>query len=224
MLNETAQLFEFPDADSRRPMPFLEARVDQAVVAELLMKACPLPNIAAKRLMVRFGSLTRLFGASACDLERVEGMTREGAIVLKACQLLHERTLHEQVAKRTVISSWSALLAYARIAMAGEPTEQFRLFFLDKKNALIADEVTNRGTVDHAPVYPREVVKRALELDASAVILAHNHPSGDPTPSGADIDMTRQVIEACRPLKIAVHDHIVVGAEGVASFKALGLI
>ena len=128
-----------------------------------------------------------------------------------------------EAAKRTVISSWSALLAYARVAMAGAPREQFRVLFLDKKNQLIADEVMNEGTVDHAPVYPREVMRRALEMSASAVILAHNHPSGDPTPSAADVDMTRQVVEAGRALRIAVHDHIVVGREGVASLKALGL-
>ncbi|MGI8841414.1 MAG: JAB domain-containing protein, partial [Caulobacteraceae bacterium] len=118
---------------------------------------------------------------------------------------------------------WSSLLAYARVQIAGEPREQFRVMFLDKKNQLIADEVMGHGTIDHAPVYPREVMRRALELSASAVILVHNHPSGDPTPSAADIDMTRQVVEAGRPLKIAVHDHIVVAAENIASLKALGL-
>ena len=111
--------------------------------------------------------------------------------------------------RRPVISSWSALLAYVRAAMAHEAREQFRVLFLDKKNQLIADEVMNHGTVDHAPVYPREVARRSLELSASAVILVHNHPSGDPTPSGADIDMTRQVVEAVRPLRIGVHDHLV---------------
>jgi DNA repair protein RadC len=123
-----------------------------------------------------------------------------------------------------VISSWSALLAYVRAALAHEPREQFRVLFLDKKNGLIADEMLGQGTVDHAPVYPREVARRALELSASALILVHNHPSGDPTPSAADIDMTRQIVEAVRALKIAVHDHLVVGAGGVASFKALGLL
>jgi DNA repair protein RadC len=109
------------------------------------------------------------------------------------------------------------------VVLANEAREQFRVLYLDKKNQLIADEMMNQGTVDHAPVYPREVMRRALEMAASAVILVHNHPSGDPTPSAADIDMTRQVVEAGKPLKIAVHDHLVVGREGVASFKALGL-
>ncbi|MDP3868386.1 RadC family protein [Phenylobacterium sp.] len=125
--------------------------------------------------------------------------------------------------KRTVISSTSALSAYVRTALAHEAREQFRALFIDKKNQLIADEVLNHGTVDHAPVYPREVMRRALELSASALILVHNHPSGDPTPSGADVQMTREIVEAGRSLRIAIHDHLVVGRDGVASFKALGL-
>jgi DNA repair protein RadC len=127
------------------------------------------------------------------------------------------------VRKRTVISSWTALLSYVRVALADQPREQFRVLFLDKKNQLIADEVMNEGTVDHAPVYPREVMRRALELSASSLILVHNHPSGDPTPSQPDIEMTRQIIEAGKALRITLHDHLVVGRDGVASFKALGL-
>ena len=175
-------------------------------------------------LIGRFGSLTRVFGASICELERIDGMDQAMAQALHACRVLSERVLREKVSKRCVISSWSALLAYAKVSLAGVGREQFRVYFLDKANGLIADEVMGHGTVDHAPVYPREVMRRALELDASALILAHNHPSGDPTPSTADIDMTRQVIEAGRALKIAVHDHLVVGVDSVASFKALGLI
>jgi DNA repair protein RadC len=127
-------------------------------------------------------------------------------------------------AKRPLLSSWSAVQDYAKITMAGDTTEQFRVFFLDKKNQLIADEVMSRGTVDHAPVYPREVAKRALMLDASAVILLHNHPSGNPDPSPADVDMTRQIIDALRPLRISVHDHLVIGRDGIASFRSLALI
>ena len=154
-------------------------------------------------------------------------MTGVGEAVALDLTLLQEatlRTAREQVTRRPVISSWSALLAYVKTALAHEAREQFRVLFLDKKNQLIADEIMNRGTVDHAPVYPREVVRRALEFSASAVILVHNHPSGDPTPSSADIDMTRQIVEAARPLRIAVHDHLVAGRDGVASFKALGLM
>ncbi|MEO6378907.1 MAG: DNA repair protein RadC, partial [Caulobacteraceae bacterium] len=122
------------------------------------------------------------------------------------------------------VSSSSALHAYVKLALAHEGREQFRVMFLDKKNQIIADEVMNQGTVDHAPVYPREIMRRALELSASAVILVHNHPSGDPTPSRADIEVTKNIVQAGRALEIAVHDHLVVGRHGVTSFKTLGLL
>jgi DNA repair protein RadC len=176
----------------------------------------------AKRLLARFGSLGGVLGATAEELRTVTGVGEAVALDLK---LLHETALRmakEQVARRTVISSWPALLAYVKTALAHEAREQFRVLFLDKKNQLIADEVMNRA-VDHAPVYPREVMRRALEFSASAVILVQNRPSGDPAPSAADVDMTRQIVEAGRPLRITVHDHLVVGRDGVASFKALGL-
>ncbi|TPW17936.1 MAG: DNA repair protein RadC, partial [bacterium] len=129
-----------------------------------------------------------------------------------------------EASRRPVITSWTALVAYVRAALAHEPREQFRTLFLDRRNILLRDEMTADGTVDHAPVYPREVIRRALELSASALILVHNHPSGDPTPSQADIQMTRQIVEAARVFNLQVHDHLVVGREGTASFKALGLI
>jgi DNA repair protein RadC len=178
----------------------------------------------AKALLARFGSFGQVIGATLEELKTVPGVGESAALDIK---LLHEAALRagrDRIGKRPVISSWSALLAYVRTALAHEPREQFRVLFLDKKNQLIADEVMNHGTVDHAPVYPREVMRRALELSSSNIILLHNHPSGDPTPSRPDIDMTKQIIEAGRALKIAVHDHLVVGREGVASFKALGLI
>ena len=125
---------------------------------------------------------------------------------------------------RTALSSWSALLDYCTAVMARSQNEEFRVLFLDRKNCLIADEVQNRGTVDHTPVYPREIVKRALELTASAIILVHNHPSGDPTPSKADIQMTREIVTAAKALGIALHDHLVIGRGGHASFKSLGLL
>jgi DNA repair protein RadC len=177
----------------------------------------------AKALLARFGSLEAVFAASVDDLRRVDGIGEAAALDLKLAHEATLRTAREAVKKRTVISSWTALLAYVRVALAHEPREHFRVLFLDRKNQLIADVNMNEGTVDHAPVYPREIMRRALELSASAVILVHNHPSGDPTPSSADIEMTRQVVEAGRSLKIAVHDHLVVGRDGVASFKALGL-
>jgi DNA repair protein RadC len=164
-----------------------------------------------------------VLGASISELRAEPGVGEAVALDLK---LMHETTLRigrDPVKKRTVISSWSALLAYVKVALAHESREQFRVLFLDKKNCLIADEMLGQGTVDHAPVYPREVARRALELSASSLILVHNHPSGDPTPSQADIDMTRQVVDALRPLRISVHDHLVVGRDGVASLKSLGL-
>ncbi len=178
----------------------------------------------AKALLARFGTLAGVAGATLEELQTVSGVGEATALDLKLAHELTVRIAKAPVIKRTVISSWSALLAYVRVSLAHEAREQFRILFLDKKNQLIADEVMNRGTVDHAPVYPREVMRRALELSASAVILVHNHPSGDPTPSGADIDMTRQVIDAGKALRIGVHDHLVVGRDGVASFRSLGLI
>ena len=178
----------------------------------------------AKALLARFGSLGAVLGASLEELASVPGVGEAAAMDIK---LLHEATLRagrDKIARRPVIASWSALLGYVRVALANESREQFRVLFLDKKNQLIADEVMNRGTVDHAPVYPREVMRRALELSSSNIIILHNHPSGDPTPSRPDIDMTRQIVEAGKALKIAVHDHLVVARDGVASFKALGLM
>ncbi len=199
---------------------------DYELLELLVARSLPRGDIKpiAKALLARFGGLAGVLGATIEELKTVPGVGDAAALDLK---LLHEATARMsrgEARKRAVISSWSALLAYVRVAMAGASREQFRVLFLDKKNQLIADEVMNEGTVDHAPVYPREVIRRALELAASAVILAHNHPSGDPTPSTADAEMTRQVVEAGRPLRIAVHDHIVVGREGVASLKALGLL
>jgi DNA repair protein RadC len=203
----------------------LGALPDYELVELIIARSIPRGDVKplAKALLARFGSLAGVFGATVEELRTVAGVGPGLALDLKLIQETTLRIGKAEVTKRTVISSWSALLAYVRVALAHEAREQFRVLFLDKKNQLVADEVMNRGTVDHAPVYPREVMRRALELSASAVILVHNHPSGDPTPSAADIDMTRQIVDAGRPLKIAVHDHLVVGRDGVASFKALGL-
>jgi DNA repair protein RadC len=143
---------------------------------------------------------------------------------LKIVEAAAHRLAKTRVINRPALSSWTALLDYCTAAMARSQNEEFRVLFLDRKNVLVADEVQNRGTVDHTPVYPREIIKRALELSASAVILVHNHPSGDPTPSKADIAMTREVASAAKALGIAVHDHLVIGRGGHASFKALGLL
>jgi len=195
---------------------------DHAILTASLR--CPSPEKVARSLLARFRGLAGVFGADAFALRGVEGMGPDEVIDVMLVQEAAVRIARGEVRKRVVTSSWSSVLAYVRVSMAHESREQFRVLFLDKKNAIILDEVMNRGTVDHAPVYPREVIRRALEVDASALILVHNHPSGDPTPSAADVDMTRQVIEAGKPLRITVHDHLVVGCEGVASLKALGLI
>lgn len=204
----------------------LAALPDYELLELLLFRSIPRGDVKplAKQLLARFGSLGGVLAAGPEALRTVSGVGEAVALDLR---LVHEatvRTAREQVARRPVISSWAALLAYVKTALAHEPREQFRVLFLDKKNQLIADEIMNHGTVDHAPVYPREVVRRALELSASALILVHNHPSGDPTPSSADIDMTRQIADAARALRISVHDHLVAGRDGVASFKALGLM
>jgi DNA repair protein RadC len=163
----------------------------------------------------------------AADERRLRAYPRvsERTLALfKAVREASRRLLREELADRPLISAWSQLLDYCRASLAEEPTERFRVLYLDRKNRLIRDELQQRGTVDHAPVYPREVLKRALELGATALILVHNHPSGDPTPSRADIEITREVKDAAAALGIALHDHVIIGRGGTASLRALGLI
>jgi DNA repair protein RadC len=178
----------------------------------------------AKALMAKFGGFADAIGAPIEQLIAVEGIKEATAIQLKVIEAAALRLSKTRLLNRPVLSSWNALLDYCAAAMARAPQEEFRVLFLDRKNVLIADEVQSRGTVDHTPVYPREIVRRALELSASALILVHNHPSGDPTPSRADIEMTNEIVQAAKALRIAVHDHLVVGRGGTASFKALGLL
>ena len=177
----------------------------------------------AKQLLKEFGTLGDLLSA---DVHRLKdyGLTETTVAMLKAVQAAGLRLARAEARKRDALSSWEAVLAYCTAAMAYNPIEEFRVLYLDRKNGLIADEAQQRGTVDHTPVYPREVVKRALELSASALILVHNHPSGDPKPSQADIAMTRQVQDACQKLGIALHDHVVIGRGSNASFRSLGLL
>lgn len=178
----------------------------------------------AKALLARFGSFAEVIAAPRTRLMEVKGVGESIANHLKIVEAAAQRLTKTQVMGRAALSSWSALLDYCTAAMARSQTEEFRVLFLDRKNMLVADEVLNRGTVDHAPVYPREIVKRALELNASALILVHNHPSGDPAPSKADIAMTREVAAAAKALGITIHDHLVIGRGGHASFKSLGLL
>jgi DNA repair protein RadC len=178
----------------------------------------------AKALLKRFGSFADVIAAPRERLMEVQGVGESVANHLKIVEAAAQRLVKTKVMGRPALSSWSALLDYCTAAMARSEKEEFRVLFLDRKNNLVADEVQHRGTVDHTPVYPREIVKRALELSASAIILVHNHPSGDPTPSKADIMMTREVVAAAKALSIAVHDHLVIGRGGHASFKSLGLL
>jgi DNA repair protein RadC len=209
----------------------LRARVDRLGLANLneqetlalfISRTAPRGGDAfARSLLRRFGDLQHVLGAPRAELEQL--VPAEIALDLKLLHDTARRLLAFPMVRRSVISSWTALLAYLRAVMAAEPRELFRVLFLDKRNCLIADEVMGVGTVDHAPVYPREIVRRALELNASAVILCHQHPGLDPTPSSADVDMTRKVVDAARALGIAVHDHVVVGGDATTSMKALGL-
>jgi len=178
----------------------------------------------AKALLKEFGTLNEVLAASRERLKEIDGVGDRVVDELKLLKAFAERTASEPVRKRPVLSSWPALLDYCRAAMAFEEREQFSILFLDKKNQLIADEVQQTGTVDHTPVYPREVLRRALELSATAIILVHNHPSGDPTPSRADIEMTKTIVDVGKPLGVAVHDHLVIGREGHASFRGMGLL
>jgi DNA repair protein RadC len=178
----------------------------------------------AKALLARFGSFAEVIAAPRARLLEVQGVGESVANHLKIVEAAAHRLAKTGVVGRPVLSSWTALLDYCTAVMARAQNEEFRVLFLDRKNVLIADEVQNRGTVDHTPVYPREIVKRALELGASSLILVHNHPSGDPTPSKADIAMTREIVSAARALSLAVHDHLVIGRGGHASFKSLGLL
>jgi DNA repair protein RadC len=178
----------------------------------------------AKRLIARFGSFAGVVNAPEPQLREFKGVKDAAITQLRLIQAAALEVMRAEIIDKPVLSSWSHVLDYCRAAMAFASREQLRILFLDKRNRLIADEVQQEGTVDHTPVYVREVVKRALELSATAIVLVHNHPSGDPTPSRADIDMTKQIIEAARPLGVVVHDHIIVGAKGHASLKAMKLI
>ena len=178
----------------------------------------------ARVLIDRFGDFNGVLSASAAQLTKVKGCGPAVVTELKIVEATAHRLARSRVMQRDVITSWDAVLDYCHTVMSHRETEQFRIQFLDTKNALIAEEEQGRGTVDHVPVYPREVVKRALELNAASIILVHNHPSGDPTPSDADINMNRQIDDAASTMAITVHDHIIIGKSRETSFRALGLL
>jgi len=203
-----------------------EALADYEMLELILFRVIPIRDVKplAKELLTKFGSYAEVISAPIDRLKEVDGVGDAVAAEFKIVEAAAHRLIRGQVRKRPVLSSWSSVLDYCRAAQAFAEKEQFRILFLDKRNQLIADEVQQEGTVDHTPVYPREVVKRALELSATAIILVHNHPSGDPTPSQADIEMTKQVASVAKPLGVVLYDHIIVGKEGHASLKGLRLI
>ena len=199
---------------------------DYEMLELVLFRAIPRRDVKplAKQLLQLFGDFNGVISAPPARLREVPGAGDAVICELKVVEAAAHRLARARVLNRPALSSWSALMEYCKTTMAHRETEQFRILFLDRKNVLVADEEQARGTVDHVPVYPREVVKRALELNASALILVHNHPSGDPTPSKADIDMTRQIEQAARAVGVVVHDHVVIGKEKDASFRAMALL
>jgi DNA repair protein RadC len=199
---------------------------DYELLELLLFSAIPRKDVKplAKQLIASFGGLAGIMGASVPELEKVKGLSENSAALLKVVHALAQRMLKEDIAQKPILASWQKVIDYCTVAMAEEKREQFRVLFLNRKNQLIADEVQQTGTVDHAPVYPREIVKRALELGATAMVLVHNHPSGDPTPSDSDIAMTEEIIRAAAVLDVMVHDHIIISRGGHSSFKSLGLL
>lgn len=203
-----------------------QAMPDYELLELLLFRSIPRCDVkpVARRLLEAFGGFDRVLAAPIERLVEVRGVGEALAIDLKIVEAATHRMARARVMQRHVLSSWGAVIDYCHTAMAHRETEQFRILFLDRKNTLVADEEQARGTVDHVPVYPREVVKRALELNASALILVHNHPSGDPTPSQSDIDMTARVRDACEALGITLHDHLIVGKEAEVSFRSLGYL
>jgi DNA repair protein RadC len=203
-----------------------EALADYEILELILFRAVPRMDVKplAKYLLDHFGSISEVISAEPEHLSKIPGIKDAVIAELKIVQAAAQRLLKDKVIGRPVIQSWEALLDYCKSAMAYERREQFRVLYLDRKNCLMEDQVQQTGTVDHTPVYPREVARHALRLGASAVILVHNHPSGDPKPSRGDIDMTKQVIDALRPLQISVHDHLIIAKSGTVSFKSLGLI
>lgn len=203
-----------------------DALPDYELLEMILFRALPRRDTKplAKMLIARFGSFAEVINAPEPRLKEVAGVGEAVVTELKLVRAAALRLMKAEIQRKPSLSSWSDVIGYLTAAQGYETREQFRILFLDKRNQLIADEVQGVGTVDHTPVYVREVVKRALELSATALILVHNHPSGDPTPSRADVDMTKLIVEAAKPLGITVHDHIIVGRNGHASLKGLRLM
>lgn len=203
-----------------------DAVQDYELLELVLFRSNPRTDVKpiAKALLDRFGSFADTISAAPERLKEVKGIGDAAIIEMKIISAAALKLSQGKAIGRKALSSWSAVMDYCRASMAYHKKEQFRILFLDSKNILIADELQQEGTVNHTPVYPREVVKRALELDASSIILVHNHPSGDPTPSRADIEMTKQIVEAAKTVNISIHDHLIIGRDMDASFKTLQLL
>jgi DNA repair protein RadC len=199
---------------------------DYELLELVLFRAIPRQDVKplARALIEEFGDFNRVLSASLEDLTAIKGVGQSVAVELKIVEAAAHRLSRAKVMQRHVVSGWDALLDYCHTTMAHRTTEQFRILFLDTKNVIIADEEQAQGTVDHVPVYPREIVKRALQLNAASLILVHNHPSGDPTPSDADIQMTKRIISAASALDVTVHDHLIIGKSCELSFRAQGLL
>lgn len=199
---------------------------DYELLELVLFLAIPQKDVKplAKDLIAHFGSLSEILNAPVDELTKIDGIKEKTAIALKSIAALSHRAMKNEFTKKPILNSWTRLMDYCHATMAHEKKEHFRILFMNKKNELIADEIQGSGTVDHTPAYPREIMKRALELGATAMILMHNHPSGDPKPSQADVDMTRQIILAAQPFNITVHDHIIISRNGYTSLKNQGLM
>ncbi|WP_249278142.1 RadC family protein [Thalassospira xiamenensis] len=202
------------------------ALADYELLELLLCMAMPRGDVKplAKSLIAQFGSFANVLAARPEDLQKAKGLGEAGIAAIKIAEASAQYLARERAMELPVLASWEQLIDYCRVRLGHRKTEELHLLFLDRKNRLIADECHQTGTVDHTPVYPREVIKRALELHASAIILVHNHPSGDATPSRGDIDMTRKIVEAAKAMEIIIHDHIIISQAGYNSFKTLGLI
>ncbi|PZO66745.1 MAG: hypothetical protein DI498_05685 [Paracoccus denitrificans] len=199
---------------------------DYELLELVLFRAIPRQDVKplARRLLEMFGDFNRILSAEPARLEQVDGVGPAVICELKIVAAAAQRLARSRVIQRPVLSSWDALLDYCHTAMGHAEIEQFRVLYLDRKNVLVADEEQARGTVDHVPVYPREIMRRALELNASAMILVHNHPSGDPSPSDADITMTARIVDAAKVMGLTVHDHLIIGKSRELSFRAEGLL
>jgi DNA repair protein RadC len=203
-----------------------DAVPDYELLELILFRAIPRKDVKplAHALIDHFGDFNRVLSAPINHLLRIDGVGDAAALEIKIIEAASQRLSRAKIMQRHIVSNWDALLDYCHTVMAHRDTEQFRVLYLDTKNTLIADEAQAAGTIDHVPVYPREVVKRALDLNAAAIILVHNHPSGDPTPSEADIAMTNQIAEAANALRITLYDHLIIGKSQEISFKAQGLL